>query len=208
MKDNNLPATALETPNYMNGSLSPLNISIFNSSKPAVSGAGLLFDENGDYYYGVDAMWVQLSSEGESPSEIKVALMDYKWAIHDTETKAVFYGGRKDIPPDFAPSIAQNPQWNSALGGIFAFLAVLLITIGVTSVAIVFFYRTEGVIKKASWKSLTLIALGTSIASISPLLYIGTPNRAVCVLQPIVLNVGFGNGYRIVCRHHSRVLVC
>ncbi|KAJ3189717.1 hypothetical protein HDU85_000001 [Gaertneriomyces sp. JEL0708] len=195
LKENNLPASALVSPNYR--SLPPVVISIFNSSHPAITGPSYTFDVNGDYTFERDSMWVQRHETAEEydkgvENDIKVAIIDENMIVHDTGNKAVFFAGREDIPPDFAPSIAQNVEWNSALGGVFASLAVLFIVLGLVATAMIVFYRNEGVIKKASWKSLTLIALGTSIASISPLLYIGTPNKAMCVLQPIVLNVGFG----------------
>ncbi|KAI9092996.1 periplasmic binding protein-like I [Phlyctochytrium arcticum] len=208
LTDKNISASTLVSPNYLNGSIPALDLSMFNTSKPAISGSKLNFDASGDYMYEIgkisdhrqlfpDAIWVQQyynesNNESKGENDIKVAVIDGQMDVVATGNRAVFFGGRLDIPPDFKPSVAQNAPWNSPLSAGVAFLAVLFIVLGLVSMTLIFVYRNEAIIKKASWRSLALIASGTSIASISPLLYIGTPSKVLCILQPIVLNVGFG----------------
>ncbi|KAI9003713.1 hypothetical protein BC832DRAFT_88942 [Gaertneriomyces semiglobifer] len=145
-----------------------------------------------------DSIYVQhYDSEIEDVTDTEIAELDEHWIVHDIfeegkKVQAIFFGGSTVIPPDFAPSVAQNPTWNSAIGALIATLSLLFTTFGLGSVIVVFIYRNEGVIKKASWKSLLLISLGTCLVSASPLLYIGSLNRAVCIGQPFLLNVGFG----------------
>lgn len=95
------------------------------------------------------------------------------------------------IPFDAEPSKPQNPPWKG-IGGVFAALSVILILTGLASAVITVWFKDNAIIKRSSWKSLLMVAIGTVIANISPLLYIGSLNKAMCIGQPFVLNVGFG----------------
>ncbi|KAJ3185721.1 hypothetical protein HDU85_001080 [Gaertneriomyces sp. JEL0708] len=194
LKEHNLDADVLVNPDYLGDDLPPIDLSVFNNSKPAIHGEAFIFDANGDYYYQIVQYY---DREIDEFYDYEVAELDEHWNVHDIyeegkKVQAIFFGGSTVIPPDFAPSVAQNPTWNSAIGALIATLSLLCTTFGLGSVIVVFIYRNEGVIKKASWKSLLLIALGTCLVSASPLLYIGSLDRAMCIGQPFLLNVGFG----------------
>ncbi|KAJ3183073.1 hypothetical protein HDU87_007495 [Geranomyces variabilis] len=170
------------------------NISIFNTNKTGLAGP-YLFDL-GDYTYYHTEMMIEASVFKDGEWDVYPSAADFGGPNMDQielhPENFAFFGGSTVVPPDLAPPERFNPAWNSAQGAAFSAVAVFLILAHALAGATVWSNRYKAVIKRGSWKSLFLIAMGLAIIDVAPLLYVGTVKNGVCVAQPFVLNIGFG----------------
>ncbi|KAJ3156156.1 hypothetical protein HDU86_004124 [Geranomyces michiganensis] len=171
------------------------NVSIFNTMKKGLAGPYLF--EAGNYPF--EKSNILATSNG---AKVNGTYGTYPVVAYFTGERGdnivlqpeefSFFGKSKVTPPDIAPPERFNPAWESSQGAGFSAIAVALLLVHLASGATVFNNRHKAVIKRGSWKSLSMIAFGLGIIDIAPLLYVGTVNKAVCVAQPFVLNIGFG----------------
>ncbi|KAJ3181209.1 hypothetical protein HDU87_001338 [Geranomyces variabilis] len=167
------------------------NISIFNTNQQGL--AGPYEWENGDFLNIITEIEVQVNGEvNELSTDFPVIAKFVNETVVLVPSNFFFYGGSMKVPADLPPAERFNPEWKSLQGVLFSLIAALFLIVHFVWAGLVYIFRAKTIIKRASWFSLVLIALGLIMVDIAPLLYVGRLKNWTCVAQVFVLNMGFG----------------
>ncbi|KAI8818651.1 cupin-like domain-containing protein [Fimicolochytrium jonesii] len=192
LRDHSLTTAVLANPNYTLPTMRDLaNISIFTTNRQGLQGPYVFFD-NGDYARKRIVLFPQLNGEVYAKGYQYPNAMTFVNDQVSLNASALLFSGSPVIPIDFPASKLLNPTWAEGQGLIVSIVSGTVLLSNAVSMTLVFVFRDKIVIKRAGGQSLMLIVLGLILLDVSPLLYVGNLTRAICIAQPLVLNVGFG----------------